>query len=481
MAPDVNVRKPPAPVTFDCCKAKPPSNVCVCYNCDTLLHISCAERRKFQSFGGVLGVCESCDTYITSNPTHTINKDALTLANPREKLNNLEAVTKIKNKEIEQLKEKLKTHQQNYTALNEKMEERTTQYKKELEILNVLVSEMKDKNSLLVEKNQDLTEKNSELIVKCKKLEDDQNSKRNNWSYAQAAADNLQYKYKRNIKATQFLIITPKVIQSSEKTKSDIENKLSLESLNVQVIAVKKMNEGKVKVTCCNKDVTNKLQGEIHNTFVNEYEANLEKMEKPKIKIVGITKKYEIEELEQNLKELNFPDNNDKYLKVTYIQNVGNKSNTPNVVAGNEEAGSDEADSDDTQDNCTYNAYVQLDPEYFHRIMSTGETWGKVYVGWQRCNAYEDLNMSRCYKCSGYGHSSKKCKNKQQCVYCAGEHESKTCQNKQKLTCCNCSAANNKYKLNRKINHCASDYKKCETYKSRLAFLRPKTDYSIST
>ena len=80
-----------------------------------------------------------------------------------------------------------------------------------------------------------------------------------------------------------------------------------------------------------------------------------------------------------------------------------------------------------------------------------------------------------------HGHSSKKCKNKQQCVYSAGEHESKTCQNKQQLTCCNCSASNNKYKLNRKINHCASDYKKCETYKSRLAFLRSKTDYSIST
>ena len=43
-------------------------------------------------------------------------------------------------------------------------------------------------------------------------------------------------------------------------------------------------------------------------------------MEKPKIKIVGITKKYEIEELEQNLKELNFPENNDKFLKVTYIK-----------------------------------------------------------------------------------------------------------------------------------------------------------------
>ena len=175
------------------------------------------------------------------------------------------------------------------------MEERTTHYKKELEILNALVSKMKDKNSLLVEKNQDLSEKYSELKVKCKKLEEDQNSKKN-----------LQYKYKRNTKATQSLIITPKVIQSSEKTKSDIENKLCLESLNVQIIAVKKMNEGKVKVICCNKDGTNKLQGEMHNTFVNEYEANLEKMEKPKIKIVGITKKYEIEELEQNLNYLIF-------------------------------------------------------------------------------------------------------------------------------------------------------------------------------
>ena len=76
-----------------------------------MLHISCAERRKFQSFGGILGICEPCDSDITSNTGHAKNKDALTLVNPREKWNNLQAVTKIKSKENERLKEKLKTNQ----------------------------------------------------------------------------------------------------------------------------------------------------------------------------------------------------------------------------------------------------------------------------------------------------------------------------------------------------------------------------------
>lgn len=336
------------------------------------------------------------------------------------------------------------------------------------------LSKLANEKQLLVKISSEINEKcevykelNEELKLKFKKMEEEKDNHTRNMNYSQAVANtNQQYKQFQNVNTNQTLIITPKANQTAEKTKSDIESKLDPEALNVQVITVKKMKEGKVKVVCCNKEGIEKLKNEIHSTLESDYVADTEKLEKPKIKITGINRKYENEELEQKLIDLNFAYDKSKFLKVSYIQPIQRQKNNENNNTANR----------NNHSSISYNAYIELDPEYFHRIMSTG----KIYVGWQRCAAYEDLNMSRCFKCTGYGHGGKKCNSDYVCLYCAGAHDSKTCKNKHQKKCGNCLAANTKYNMNRSVNHIASDTKCCETYKSRMHYLKSKIDYSIN-
>lgn len=476
MAPDVNVRKQPVPVLHDCCKTKPEAKICVCIVCDRLLHISCSEKRSFQSFGGVLGVCKPCDVNLTSSTP--------VLAQINDKSAKLADIVQKLTEENNKLKEKVNVTKQANTDLKEKLDERRMQHEREVEILNDLVSEIKDKNSLLVEKNKVLSEKNQELITKCTQLElNGQNDKLLGFTYAQVATNHTQHKYITDVSSSKSIIIKPKENQTAEETKNDIEHNLDLAALNVKVISVKKMNEGKVKVICCNKASTEKLKEEIHSTMDKKYEVSMEKLELPKIKIVGIMKKYDKDELEHELLKHNFPENSQKYLKVTHIKPASKNGKQDHNTVDNNENNEHTINKDDnsldnkrTKEHTTYDAFVQLDPAYFHHIMQTG----KIFIEWQRCSVYEDLNTKRCYKCSGYGHSSQKCNNNRRCVYCAGTHEVKFCKANQP-NCCNCLEANHKYKTNRNTHHEASDYKKCETYKARLVYLRSKIDYTITT
>lgn len=102
----------------------------------------------------------------------------------------------------------------------------------------------------------------------------------------------------------------------------------------------------------------------------------------------------------------------------------------------------------------------------------------KLYIGWQRCRIYEDFNLSRCYKCCGYGHSAKKCANAARCQYCAGNHDGLTCKDKDNKRCANCLLANEKYKTEKNIAHYAFEENQCESYQYLKKRVISQTDYS---
>lgn len=444
MAPDVNVRKPPAQVTFNCCKQKSQGSVCVCLLCDTLWHVSCAERKQFKSFGGVLGFCGACEEYITSNPAETSKTEVITVVNLKNKCSKL-------TKDNEELQNKLKSYRISHNEVKANLEERIKLHEREVDTMQILVSEMKDKNKLLEEKAE--------------KLLDELNANRavnNTPSYAEMAGSTFPKSYRKAPLATP-VIVAAKAKQDENKVRSFIESVVKPKELNAQIVSLKEMNTGEVKIMCSSNEYAKKIMEKINSDLHESCDAKYEKLNLPKVKIVGIKTEYAKDELEENLKAQNFMDLADKVCNVTHIQKIS-KNNS--VGAG--------TNKDADGKNASFTAYLEVDPAIFHKIMQTT----RVFIGWQRCLVYEDLNLKRCYNCCGYGHSSKKCNNKQTCGFCAGEHDTKTCNQKDNLKCTNCAESNNKYKTKRSCNHSVFDHKKCDTYKSRESFLRTKINYT---
>ena len=66
-----------------------------------------------------------------------------------------------------------------------------------------------------------------------------------------------------------------------------------------------------------------------------------------------------------------------------------------------------------------------------------------VYVGLNRCRAYDRFWVTQCYHCQNFGHISTRCPQKDKdpvCLFCAGNHRSSTCTRKSTPKCANCSS-----------------------------------------
>ena len=100
-----------------------------------------------------------------------------------------------------------------------------------------------------------------------------------------------------------------------------------------------------------------------------------------------------------------------------------------------------------------------------------------MYIGWQKCRVYEDLNLGRCFNCNDDGHSAKKCNNETSCAHCADKHSTTFCPNKNLKKCINCIKANEKYHTSKNIDHHAYDENICSRYSFFANISKSKTDY----
>lgn len=99
----------------------------------------------------------------------------------------------------------------------------------------------------------------------------------------------------------------------------------------------------------------------------------------------------------------------------------------------------------------------------------------RLYVGWNCCKVQDYLAVTRCYKCQGFGHTSKYCRSTTDiCGHCSeGNHSYKECKNTAKpATCANCK------KAGKNSDHCVTS-KDCPAYTSALNQLILRTDYGV--
>ena len=107
----------------------------------------------------------------------------------------------------------------------------------------------------------------------------------------------------------------------------------------------------------------------------------------------------------------------------------------------------------------TRKVVVEFDNEQDMKIaLFNGIYFGRIRV---RCESYRTTPpVTQCYKCQGFNHIAKDCKNNQKCVRCAGAHKSTDCPDKNKDTLkikySNCHG-----------NHVASS-RECQKFKDQI-------------
>ncbi|CAL7932766.1 unnamed protein product [Xylocopa violacea] len=97
----------------------------------------------------------------------------------------------------------------------------------------------------------------------------------------------------------------------------------------------------------------------------------------------------------------------------------------------------------------------------------------RIYIMWQCCRVQDYIVATRCYKCQGYGHTTKHCRSEGDvCGHCAmAGHTFKNCPNKSKAAACvNCK------KSGKSHNHSVTD-KDCPSYIAAINLVLARTDY----
>ncbi|XP_067128374.1 uncharacterized protein [Centruroides vittatus] len=68
---------------------------------------------------------------------------------------------------------------------------------------------------------------------------------------------------------------------------------------------------------------------------------------------------------------------------------------------------------------------------------------GRIYLGWCSIVIDDYIDITRCYNCTGFGHTSYRCTERQRCTHCTKKHKFKECPNLEKdPICSNCKKHN---------------------------------------
>lgn len=255
-------------------------------------------------------------------------------------------------------------------------------------------------------------------------------------------------------KKEHVIVVKPREKQDASKVKNDLKTRIDPAGLQVGVNIEKSVREGGVVLKCQNEQALNTIKEDIVNKMGNDYEVKLPVKKNPRVIIVGIEENELTKEKEEFLakivKQNKISEDENFKLELIYTTKVRNN---------------------------TFNAILDVDQRTFRSLIRKDED-NIIHVGWRNCRIYEHMGVRRCFKCAGYNHNSKDCREKVSCVLCAGEHHRSECNSNNVTRCINCLRANEKFKLNLDVDHSAID-RKCKCYIKIIDSMKKKTDYEI--
>lgn len=235
----------------------------------------------------------------------------------------------------------------------------------------------------------------------------------------------------------EVVVIKPKKVQESKTTKEVIRKALNPSKLEVGITQIKDTKEGGVLLKCKSKDEIEKIKQEAEKKLKKNYEITIPKQKNPHIKIVDLEDEMDTKSLEECiLKQNSCLNQHHPELQVKVTKKMKSK----------------------------YMAIIECDPVSADAILKQG----KISIGWSICRVFEYVPVFRCFKCGDYDHKATDCKKEERCLKCSSkEHKSADC-GSDNFKCSNCMEANEKLKLNLKIDHTVFDVN-CPVYLRKVS------------
>lgn len=255
-------------------------------------------------------------------------------------------------------------------------------------------------------------------------------------SYADVVSNSLQ----------RSVIVKPKnTSQKNSKTKLDLVDSIDPVGSEIKINTVKHIKNGGLIVGCVGEQDADKFVKLADEKLSSEYDVHVLKKILPRIRLAGISEKFNSDVLEEYiLKQNTEVFRGSSSCKILRISSIKNK-------------------------NALYQATVQLDRFSYERALKAGY----LLVGLDVCRIFDAVEVSRCYKCNGFNHKSSVCRQALTCPRCGACHEVKSCvATDAELSCINCKKINQISSKSYDVKHAVWDSQNCRAYKLALERLR---------
>lgn len=269
-----------------------------------------------------------------------------------------------------------------------------------------------------------------------------------------AGTGNDVVSYARAVVAEPSVVIKPKdKNQSAAATKADLLREVNPVTSGVSISRVRNIKDGGLIIGCTAGDSTAKLRREVADKLSQKYTIREVAAINPRVRIVGMTDEHDSESLRRLLKAQN-PSlfDSDCDLKIVSFSAVREKKS-------NED--SDNVSTSKRKRRRIYQSVIQLKVDSYKRVMSSGQ----VFIGYDCCSVFDAVEITRCFKCSGFHHTAGNCKSKVACPRCAEDHLLADCKS-ESLKCINCLRIKTDMP-NTDVNHAAWE-RNCAVYQQKL-------------
>lgn len=396
--------------------------------CKLFFHFDCAKLSEVdiqtierKSFDYKCKACRNGRQSLVFARRDSVSSDT-SIAKPNEKIEEKNELQEIKERQIE-IKYCVFRLEEIVTCLNNKIDEN-------LKILVDSIQEIANKVDINLTKNLD--KKMDENIKSVKEAMESVSNKslskimkemdkvvdkveRSDEQIEIVEQQRRTYSEKLKSKPASVLIITPKDPgQTSSTTQDFVRN-----TIDPGVIPIRNMRQksnGKVLVECANKNDEEQIKNLTEAALGEGYEVKIPAQLKPRIKIVGLSQKLSIEEVQDNIIRQN--------------DFIGENSSLQVVQVKENRLGNG------------YWVIAEVDGICYNRCMQTK----RINIKWDRCRVYDNINIRRCFNCAGYNHLASYCKNRKACMKCGEAHDMKNCESVTEK-CRNCEISRKRFSL----------------------------------